>query len=135
AAVFARILGPLLTPWLKTVDPAVVTAHNSSAQQLVGAAIRRLRVDPNEDRHAMAKALGTTADRLGRVFKAEMGETLPDYRNRLRLERFFAVVEPEGGNLLRAALDAGFGSYAQFTRVFHTAFDCAPIEYLRHRGR
>lgn len=136
AAVFARVLGPLLVPWLSSLPPANLdpTAH-TAAEQLVGAAIRRLRVAPNEDRHAIAKALGTTADRLGRVFKSEMGETLQDYRNRLRLERFFAVVEPEGGNLLRAALDAGFGSYAQFHRVFHTAFDCAPIEYLRRRGR
>ncbi len=133
-AVFARILGPLLTPWLKTVDLAVVAAHNTASQRLVGAAIRRLRVDPNEERHAMAKALGTTADRLGRVFKAEMGETLPDYRNRLRLERFFSVVDTGGGNLLRAALDAGFGSYAQFHRVFHQAFQCAPVDYLRRRS-
>lgn len=132
-AVFAKILGPLLKPWLSIVNETVVAAGGSAAQDLVGAAIRRLRIDPNEERYAIAKALGTTADRLGRVFKAEMGETLPDYRNRLRLERFFAVVDPEGGNLLRAALDAGFGSYAQFHRVFHQSFACAPIEYLKRR--
>lgn len=36
----------------------------------------------------------------------------------LRIERFFTLVSPDGGNLLQAALDAGFGSYAQFHRVF-----------------
>lgn len=133
-AVFARIIGPLLYPWLTSVPQSHLPATNSAAQQLVGAAIRRLRVDPNEDRRAIAKALGTTADRLGRVFKAEMGETMPEYRNRLRLERFFAVVDAEGGNLLRAALDAGFGSYAQFHRVFHGAFGCSPIEYLKRQA-
>lgn len=135
AAVFARILSPLLSPWLASVPQLNLPATSTAAQQLVGAAIRRLRVDPNEDRHVVAKALGTTADRLGRVFKAEMGETIPDYRNRLRLERFFSVVDAEGGNLLGAALDAGFGSYAQFHRVFHGAFHCAPIEYLKRQRR
>ncbi len=134
-AVFARILSPLLLPWLGTVHQESVLVGGSAAKQLAGAAVRRLRVDPNEDRHAMAKALGTTADRLGRVFKAEMGETLPDYRNRLRLQRFFSIVDAGGGNLLRAALDAGFGSYAQFHRVFHQRFDCAPLEYLRRHGQ
>lgn len=134
-AVFARILSPLLCPWLTSVAHTSLPATSTAAQHLVGAAIRRLRVDPNEDRHAIAKALGTTADRLGRVFKAEMGETIPDYRNRLRLERFFSVVDTEGGNLLGAALDAGFGSYAQFHRVFHGAFDCSPIEYLKRQSR
>lgn len=134
AAVFARILSPLLAPWLTTVAPPGAPSANTAAQQLVGAAIARLRIDPNEDRHTMAKALGTTADRLGRVFKAEMSETLPEYRNRLRLERFFSVVDREGGNLLRAALDAGFGSYAQFHRVFHQVFHCAPVEYLKRQG-
>lgn len=133
-AVFARILTPLLTPRLTSLPQENIPGTSTAAGQLVGAAIRRLRVDPNEDRHAIAKALGTTADRLGRVFKAELGETMPEYRNRLRLERFFSVVDAEGGNLLRAALDAGFGSYAQFHRVFHGAFDCAPIEYLKRRA-
>lgn len=134
AAVFARVISPLLTPLWKSVEPPTLATPGTSAKQLVGAAIRRLRVDPNEDRHAIAKALGTTADKLGRVFKAEMGETLPEYRNRLRLERFFSVVEASGGNLLRSALDAGFGSYAQFHRVFHQTFKCAPIDYLKRRA-
>lgn len=133
-AVFARIVSPLLTPWLTTLTETNLGATSSPAQQLVGASIRRLRVNPNEDRHAIAKALGTTADRLGRVFKAEMGETIPEYRNRLRLERFFAVVDAEGGNLLGAALDAGFGSYAQFHRVFHGAFNCSPIDYIKRNA-
>ncbi len=133
-AVFARILSPLLVAWLPSVAEVEPKVVNTAAQRLVGSAIRRLRIDPNEDRHAIAKALGTTADRLGRVFKSEMGETLAEYRNRLRLERFFSVVDAEGGNLLGAALDAGFGSYAQFHRVFHAAFGCSPIEYLKRRA-
>jgi len=79
----------------------------------------------------LARRLGTTADKLGRAFKATLGESVRDYRNRLRLGRFLSLVDPSGGNLLQAALDAGFGSYAQFHRVFRSQFGCSPIEYLR----
>lgn len=143
-AVFARILAPLLTEAqseaLSTTNssvgfdaPAASFTTQGPNVELVGAAIRRLRLDPNEPRDHLAKALGTTADRLGRVFKAELGESLPDYRNKLRLQRFLALVDPNGGDLLPAALSAGFGSYAQFNRVFHECFGLSPIAYLRQR--
>jgi transcriptional regulator GlxA family with amidase domain len=59
-----------------------------------------------------------------------MGVSLVGYKNRLRLERFFTLVHPGGGNLLQAALDAGFGSYAQFHRVFRDLLGTTPREYL-----
>lgn len=142
-AVFARIVGPLLLPPSSSLaarrcdatndvsmpPPIEVTPH----AELIGKAVARLRMDPNEPRERLAKALGTSADRLGRLFKAEMGESLPEYRNKLRLQRFFALVDPNGGDLLACALAAGFGSYAQFNRVFHQCHGIAPITYLRQR--
>lgn len=144
AAVFARILGACLAAWTTSsmADPNAAVSKSGPPPhaltstpnaELIGAAIRRLRLDPNEPRTALAKALGTTADRLGRVFKAEMGESLPEYRNKLRLQRFFALVDPNGGDLLPAALGAGFGSYAQFNRVFHQCHGVAPLAYLKGR--
>jgi AraC-like DNA-binding protein len=60
----------------------------------------------------------------------EMGISLVDYRNRLRMDRFLSQVEeaPEDGTdtLLRAALDAGFGSYTQFYRVHKKLLGRAP---------
>lgn len=131
-AVFTRVLSPLLGRCMTSATWVGAPGSGGATADLVGAAIRRLRTNPDEDRETLAKALGTTADRLGRAFKAEIGETLLEYRNRLRLERFFSVVDPRGGNLLPAALEAGFGSYAQFHRVFHDVFRCAPIDYLKH---
>src|SRR5690606_27125743 len=77
-----------------------------------------------------AHKLGTTTGRLGKLFKAEMGFSVTAYRNRLRLETFLGLVERGGGNLLEAALDAGFGSYAQFHRVFRSLLGTTPREYL-----
>ena len=66
-----------------------------------------------------------------RLFKAEVGSSLVDYRNQLRIERFQALVEAGEDNLHEVARAAGFGSYAQFHRVFRAAFGTAPRNYLR----
>ena len=135
-AVFTRVLGPLL----ERSDPAISQNLSNSGPtddyaRLAAQVVRRLQVNPNQARHELARQLGTTADRLGRAFKAALGESLQSYRNLLRLERFLAIVDPAGGDLLPAALDAGFGSYAQFHRVFRQRFDCSPVDYLRQRRR
>jgi AraC-like DNA-binding protein len=36
--------------------------------------------------------------------------------------------------MVDAALDAGFGSYPQFHRVFRAETGCAPAEYFRVRA-
>jgi AraC-like DNA-binding protein len=35
--------------------------------------------------------------------------------------------------LMRLALDAGFGSYTQFHRVFHRVLGCSPAQYAKRR--
>jgi AraC-like DNA-binding protein len=57
-----------------------------------------------------------------------MGVSLVDYRNRLRIDRFFEAIHRSGstGNLLDAALEAGFGSYAQFHRVYRKFVGATP---------
>lgn len=98
--------------------------------EIVTRAVELIRRDPQLDRDALAKKLGTTSSRLGKLFKAEMGFTVTDYRNRLRLETFLRVVDQSSGNLLEAALESGFGSYAQFHRVFRHLLGATPREYL-----
>ena len=74
--------------------------------------------DPTMGGKQIAARLDISLSRLARVFKAELGMSLVAYRNRLRMERFSALVDQGHTNLLGAALAAGFGSYAQFHRVF-----------------
>ena len=67
----------------------------------------------------LAALVGMPAKRLNRIFRHEMGTDITTYRNRCRLARFFDRYVPDGGlTMLQCALDAGFGSYAQFHRVF-----------------
>ena len=76
----------------------------------------------------LATELGVSPGHLARSFKREMGVSLVDYRNRLRLDRFFESIQRRGGsgNLLDAALEAGFGSYAQFHRVYRKFLGTTP---------
>ncbi len=75
-----------------------------------------------------------SAHRLSRLFKQQMGTTLVEFRNRQRLQRVLADLgEGEPRNLLALALDAGFGSYAQFHRVFKRLMGCSPSQYRKRR--
>ena len=97
-------------------------------------AVHLLARDPSLTGEKLATELGISLSRLARLFKEELGTSLVDYRNRLRLERFTVLIERGAPNLLSAALEAGFGSYAQFHRVFRAARGKTPREYFGSRG-
>jgi len=96
----------------------------------VATALRMLADDPTLGGTEIAKKLGVSLSRFARVFKSDMGLSLVDYRNQLRLDRFLGLVDKGGTNLLEAALAAGFGSYAQFHRVFRTLRGTTPRAYF-----
>jgi methylphosphotriester-DNA--protein-cysteine methyltransferase len=108
--------------------------HFAGSHSVVAKAVRMLAEDPSLSGAEIAAALEVSPSRFARVFKAKMGMSLVDHRNHLRLERFFALIESGSSNLLAAALQAGFGSYAQFHRVFHAVRGMTPRVYLASRG-
>lgn len=83
----------------------------------------------------LAARCGLSASRLSRLFKQQTGVALVDFRNRQRVERFLALFD-QGRRLklLDAALEAGFGSYPQFHRVFKRVIGCSPGRYRRQQG-
>jgi AraC-like DNA-binding protein len=127
-AVFCSLLATLLDV------TAVSGARRSALHPIVSKAVQLLARDPSAGGEALARHVGLSLSRLARVFKAEMGMSLVEYRNRLRLERFFVLVDARGSNLLQAALASGFGSYAQFHRVFRALKGQAPRDYLRGKS-
>jgi AraC-like DNA-binding protein/quercetin dioxygenase-like cupin family protein len=67
----------------------------------------------------LARRAGLSAPRLSRLFKQQTGVALVDFRNRQRVEKFLALYGTgQRQTMLDAALEAGFGSYPQFHRVF-----------------
>ena len=129
-AVLASLLGNLIEARQDPVSQRSPALRRGEVGVLVRRAIATLNEDPTESAVGLAGKLSVSAGHLTRAFRAEVGSSLVEYRNRVRLERFFALVEQGGGNLAEAALNAGFGSYAQFHRVFRRFVGVTPREYL-----
>jgi AraC-like DNA-binding protein len=80
----------------------------------------------------LARRVHLSSSRLSRLFYRQTGLTLIAYRNRCRVERFLAYYGlGQRVNMLEAACEAGFGSYAQFYRVFRQVMGKTPNEYRR----
>jgi AraC-like DNA-binding protein len=70
--------------------------------------------------------------RLSRLFRQQTGSSIVQFRNRQRIERVRRILQSqETATLLDAALEAGFGSYPQFHRVFRQLCGCSPADYVR----
>jgi AraC-like DNA-binding protein len=134
AALLCSLLGVILDPIRSVPGLKVPETAESSERRLVTSAVSLLAADPGNAGGELARKLGISAGRLARVFKIEMGMSLVEYRNRLLLDGFDRLLARGGVNLLEAALAAGFGSYAQFHRVFRAFRGMTPRAYLRRRG-
>ena len=77
----------------------------------------------------LAAEAGVAPTYLSRLLMEHTGRNFIDWRNRIRLDRFIEAYRP-GANLLAAALDAGFGSYARFHHVFSELVGCPPSEWM-----
>jgi AraC-like DNA-binding protein len=130
-AILCAFLGVLLDLPGVSNDTAAPFRQTSG---LVSSVVRELAEAPSLSGATLARKRGVSVSRLARAFKAEMGMSLTEHRNRLRLQRFFRLVEA-GQGLLPAALEAGFGSYAQFHRVFRALHKSSPAVYLGRRER
>jgi len=132
-AVFCSLLAGLLLSRTGGVGWRPLPS-DASQGPLVRRILQAFHQDPLISGERLAKVLGVSAGHLARSFKREMGVSLVEYRNRLRMERFFASMDRGQHNLLDAALEAGFGSYAQFHRVHRQLLGTTPREYfVEHR--
>jgi AraC-like DNA-binding protein len=81
----------------------------------------------------LAQRSGLSTHRLSRLFKQQTGVALVDFRNRRRVERFFGLYGTgQRLTMLEAALEAGFGSYPQFHRVFKRETGHSPRKHFGH---
>lgn len=84
------------------------------------------------DLEELARRCGVSPSFLSRRFRQEVGVPLSRYRNSIRLGQFWESYGRDSGrSLLEHALAAGFGSYAQFYRIFTEAYGNGPRDILR----
>jgi AraC-like DNA-binding protein len=110
---------------------------SSTLHPAVAEAVRRLQgAGPELSRAELARRCAISEWHLSKLFSQQVGATLLEFRNRCRLDRFFELYgDGSRVKMVDAALDAGFGSYPQFHRVFRAQVGCAPAEYFRVRAR
>lgn len=96
-----------------------------------------LRDEPGADNLTqLARRAGLSPSRLSRLFKEQVGLSISQFRNKRRLERFLELYgKGHQVGALEAALEAGFGSYAQFHRIFRRAMGGNVEEYRRKLNR
>jgi AraC-like DNA-binding protein len=104
-----------------TRDPVIL-------HPVIRRALKRLSEDEKEGSlEELALACGASKSYLSRTFHKQIGVTLNRYRNSLRLSRFFQHYrESDCKTITEAVYAAGFGSYAQFYKVFAQAYGQGP---------
>jgi AraC-like DNA-binding protein len=129
-AILCAMLGELLAPvrrrFMRSAPPGA-----RGPESLVASAVAMLERDPGLAGKELAASLNVQLSYLRSIFKVLVGVSVTDYRNQLRLDRFQSQLTSDAVNLKSAAHQAGFGSYAQFHRVFCAHLHMSPREYLR----
>jgi AraC-like DNA-binding protein len=134
AAILCSLLGSALD-LARTRNAGASRARAKRVAATVQKALELLDGDPTLGGKELASELDLSLSRFVRLFKSELGVSLVEYRNRLRIERFHVLAGAGADNLQAVARAAGFGSYAQFHRVFRAVHGSAPKDYLRARCR
>jgi|TARA_B110000037_G_scaffold223057_1_gene301627 AraC-like DNA-binding protein len=107
--------------------------HEVSLHPSVAQALNLLgQPDAPENLDTLAIQCGVSSSYLSRMFRKQIGVPVTRYRNSVRLARFWEEYrQPEQRTLLEAMFAAGFGSYAQFYRVYSDVYGCGPRASLR----
>ncbi len=114
------------------LESATELSRSAPSQNALHPGIRRaiahLQQHPEADRSSTACRARLAPSHLSRLFTAEMGTSLAAYRNRLRLEAYLRLRDTTTLSITQAAASAGFGSYAQFHRVFRRELGVTPAD-------
>ncbi|HEX9996059.1 MAG TPA: helix-turn-helix transcriptional regulator [Abditibacterium sp.] len=123
----------LLVSCRKAFDKASEGVEGESVHPSVAKAAHALRNEGmNWNLDQLARHSGASASWLSRLFGQQMGISLTDFRNRQRFERFSELYgRGQRLTLSQAALEAGFGSYAQFHRVAQSVTSLSPRDWSR----
>jgi AraC-like DNA-binding protein len=84
----------------------------------------------------LSRECGMSEAHFSRLFSFQVGVPLNRYRNSLRLARFWEQLrKPVQPTIVQAVFAAGFGSYAQFYKVFFEAYGQGPRAVISSPGK
>ncbi|WP_067034088.1 AraC family transcriptional regulator [Allomuricauda sp. CP2A] len=74
---------------------------------------------------------GVSVSRLSRLFNEQIGCSLVDYKNKLKMEKFVDCMSKNPSySISEACYQVGFGSYSQFYKIFKQNFGISPKAYF-----
>ncbi len=126
-------LGWMLARCWNDFHAAPESAIEADLHPAVAEAVRCLRLGDDAQLDDVANRAGVSGSHLSRLFRKQLGLTPQEFRARERLERVLDRLASNGEGLMDAALGAGFGSYAQFHRVFHRIHGMSPRDWVKRR--
>jgi transcriptional regulator GlxA family with amidase domain len=131
-ASLAYILFGLWAAYSKGEEVVVGGAVHPAVEQ----AARLLRdINPPPAVPELARKVGLSPSRLSRLFAAQTGLSLTSFRAAQCLSRALRLCDDSNLPLSEIALRAGFGSYAQFHRVFREQTGQSPAQYRQQNAR
>jgi transcriptional regulator GlxA family with amidase domain len=135
-SLFNAGLGYLLFSALEAFRKAELVSRSAEIHPAVEKAAHLLKAEGTGlSEEALAGRVGLSRSHLSRLFRVQTGVPLVHFRNRQRLNRFLGLYgSGQRLTMLDAALAAGFGSYAQFYRVFRSFMGCAPADHRQTRA-
>jgi len=129
----AAVAFGLSRAWLE-LQAADASPEPSALHPAVARAIDLIREGARPSMAELAERCEMSESHLSKLFSAQVGTSITEFRNRQAIERFLDVYgDGTRRNLLDAALESGFGSYPQFHRVFKKFLGYPPGE-LRRRA-
>jgi AraC-like DNA-binding protein len=115
----------------KRVAAGRPTTRQARRRIVVGAR-EALVENPRTGVTELARRLAVSPHHLSRIFRAETGETISRYRNRLRVRLALERLAPGEPSLARVAAELGFADQAHLARVVRRELGAAPSS-LRER--
>lgn len=115
---------------------AFASSEEDSARKETHPAVEKalglLMKGKGENLNELAKFAGLSPSALCRLFKSQIGVSIVDYKNKLKVARFIELYgKGRKSNMTEAAYQAGFGSYAQFYRIFTELTGLSPRAYRK----
>jgi AraC-like DNA-binding protein len=112
-------------------------ATAAARRRTVDSAREAIAADPSVGLVELADRVATSPHHLSRIFRAETGETISRYRNRVRVRLTLERLVQGDRRLARIAAELGFADQAHLARVFRSEVGASPsalkASFLRTR--
>ncbi|CAN5389176.1 hypothetical protein BH09VER1_BH09VER1_07800 [soil metagenome] len=130
-AAFLQILAYILQAVDGQVGPLQQgqPVRHTFRDKVLGLLTDDLRRDPSVEE--LARQLSVSRSTLSHRFSAEMGETMVQLKNRLRIQRAQELMSDTGKQLKEIAFEVGFDDPAYFTRLFTRQAGVSPGAYRK----